>query len=188
MSRRTPKQVPGGSHRFPYGGKRGLAAGLCAAVLAACGEGSAPVEPPRPAPAPPGVVEELAVPALAESAAPDASAGERAPDAAPEPPRATVEPGLPMLLDFTRDHCLPCEIMAPWVDELRKKHAGRVQVQEINIDRPENRELGLFFKTRSIPTQVYVDAQGREVSRHVGLATKPQMERTLEQLGFAPKR
>jgi thioredoxin 1 len=110
------------------------------------------------------------------------------PDASPEPSPAAVAPGLPMLLDFTRDHCLPCDIMAPWVEELRKKHAERVLVKEINIDRPENRELGLFFKTRSIPTQVYVDAQGREVSRHVGLATKEQMQRTLEQLGFVGKR
>jgi thioredoxin 1 len=93
-----------------------------------------------------------------------------------------------MLLDFTRDHCLPCEIMAPWVDELRKKYAGRVQVQEINIDRAENRELGRFFRARSIPMQVYVDAGGREIGRHVGLATLPQMERTLEKLGLVPRR
>ncbi|MBW2278439.1 MAG: thioredoxin family protein, partial [Deltaproteobacteria bacterium] len=86
--------------------------------------------------------------------------------------------------DFTRDHCLPCKIMAPWVDELRQTHAAQVAVVEINIDRPENKPLGRFFKTRSIPTQVYVDEQGREVSRNVGLATKPQMERTLKRLGF----
>jgi len=91
---------------------------------------------------------------------------------------------LPMLLDFTRDNCLPCEIMRPWIEKLGKKHSGRVAIAEINIDRPENAELGRAFSVRSIPTQIYVDARGREVARHVGLARLAQMERTLERKGF----
>jgi thioredoxin 1 len=95
--------------------------------------------------------------------------------------------GKPIMIDFTRDHCLPCQIMAPWVEELRKKHAALVNLVEINIDRKENKPLARYFKARSIPTQVYVDERGREVSRHVGIATKPQMERTLKRLGFLDK-
>lgn len=92
--------------------------------------------------------------------------------------------GRPVVIDFTRDHCLPCEIMAPWVGELRKELDGKVDVTEMNIDRPGNKELGLFFKVGSIPTQVYIDAAGKEVSRHVGLATKPQMTATMRKHGF----
>jgi thioredoxin 1 len=109
-------------------------------------------------------------------------------DAGPDAGLATspLPPGKPMLLEFTRDHCLPCEIMAPWMKELRKEHAGRVQIVEINIDRKENKPLARYFKARSIPTQVYVDERGRELSRHVGLATKPQMQRTMKRHGFLP--
>lgn len=100
------------------------------------------------------------------------------------PAAPALPTGKPLLLEFTRDHCLPCEIMAPWMKQLREQHEQRVQIVEINIDRPENKPLGRYFKARSIPTQVYVDRYGREVSRHVGIATKAQMERTMKRHGF----
>jgi thiol-disulfide isomerase/thioredoxin len=117
--------------------------------------------------------------AAAETTEPDAGVGADAGLAAAPQPL-----GKPALLDFTRDHCLPCEIMAPWVKELRIAYGDRVEIAEINIDRPENKPLGRYFKARSIPTQVYLDAEGRELSRNVGLATKDQMERTLKRHGF----
>jgi thioredoxin 1 len=117
------------------------------------------------------------------------------PSAPPQPPAADAgipvlpahaapASGRPLLMDFTRDHCLPCQIMAPWIEELRVKLGGTVDVVEINIDRSQNRELGQFFKISSIPTQVYFDRDGREVFRNVGLATRPQMERSLREHGL----
>ncbi len=176
-----------GFHRFPFVALAGVI-GLSIAHFTACGDRPAPVDPPRLLSSSAAAPEQASSVPQEPPEPPDASVGAREPDASLAAPQATVESGLPMLLDFTRDHCLPCEIMAPWVDELRKKHAGRVLVKEINIDRNENKELGRFFKTRSIPTQVYVDGAGREVSRHVGLATQAQMELTIEKLGFVPKR
>ncbi len=99
-------------------------------------------------------------------------------------PSPTPSSGKPMLLDFTKDHCMPCTIMAPWVEQLRTKYAEHVDVSEINIDRPGNNELGIYFKVASIPTQVYVDRNGVVMSRHVGLATRAQMEGTLKKHGF----
>jgi thiol-disulfide isomerase/thioredoxin len=95
--------------------------------------------------------------------------------------------GRPVLLDFSRDNCLPCDIMRPWVDLLRKKYDGTVEVIEVNIDREENHALGMFFKTRAVPLQVYLDAEGREQARSEGIATLPQMQSNLERLGFLKK-
>ena len=83
---------------------------------------------------------------------------------------------------------MPCVVMAPWVAELRKQHGELVDINEINIDRPGNKELGIYFKVAKIPTQVYVDASGRAVSRHVGIATKAQMEASLKKHGFLDKK
>lgn len=99
-------------------------------------------------------------------------------------PSPTVVSGKPMLLEFTRDHCLPCTIMAPWMAELKKQYSEQVDINEINIDRPGNKELGIYFKVASIPTQVYVNGGGKVLSRHVGLATSAQMEATLRKHGF----
>ncbi|MCP4680508.1 MAG: redoxin domain-containing protein [Deltaproteobacteria bacterium] len=93
--------------------------------------------------------------------------------------------GKPTLLEFTRDHCLPCQIMAPWVAAIRKKYAG-LNVLEINVDRPENKTLQKFFKVRSIPSQVYLDARGGVVQSHIGLATLEEMENALKKVGLLP--
>ncbi len=121
---------------------------------------------------------------------------EQPPVPRPEQPLDTDSPapspaagsGKPMLLEFTRDHCLPCTVMAPWMAELRKQHSEQIDINEINIDRPGNKELGIYFKVAKIPTQVYVDGGGVVLSRHVGLATRAQMEATLRKHGFLDKK
>ena len=143
-------------------------------ALVACSE-------PAPSAAPPE--ERAATPGQDE--APDRAAGE-APDAGAAPTDVSpIRLGRPVLLDFSRDHCLPCELMRPWLDELRRRHARAVEVIEVNIDRPENKALAVFFKARSVPMQVYVDADGREVSRSTGIATLAQMQNQIERLGFS---
>jgi len=77
--------------------------------------------------------------------------------------------------------------MRPWVDELRKSCEGVVEVIEVNIDREENHALGMYFKARAVPLQVYLDAEGRELARSEGIATLPQMQSALERLGFMKK-
>jgi thioredoxin len=105
------------------------------------------------------------------------------------PPEATktkspLPTGKPLLLDFTRDHCLPCEIMAPWVADISSRYAKQLGVLEINLDRTKNKKLGIYFKVRSVPTQIYIDKTGREIYRHFGMATLKQMELTLKQNRF----
>jgi thioredoxin 1 len=117
-------------------------------------------------------------PSLADASAP----------ALPQRPAPTGKTPKPMLLAFTRDHCLPCDIMHPWIVELKKKYADQLDIAEINIDRKENATLAAYFKAKSIPTQVYVDREGREVSRHTGLATKQKMLATLQKKGLLRKR
>jgi thioredoxin 1 len=145
---------------------------LLALSTGACStpDSGSPERAPSPMPA--------ATPA-AEPAAPDAGARR------PQP--AGLALGRPMLVDFTREDCLPCKLMEPWLAELRRRHAGRIEVLELDLDRPENKEIARFFKAKSVPMQVYVDARGREVARGVGLATLQQMQNRLERLGFVKK-
>jgi len=166
-----------------------LATCCCLLLIAACGDEPAPDRPAKPATDPAPTPERP--PARQPEPDPAGDAASTAPipvdltaDAGPAPAVSPLPPGKPMLLDFTRDHCLPCVLMEPWLAAIREKHAAEVGVLEINIDRPPNKPLGLFFKVKSIPTQVYVDARGREVHRNVGLARQPEMEGLLKKLGF----
>ncbi len=92
------------------------------------------------------------------------------------------------MIDFTRDYCLPCQIMAPWVDELRTEYEGSVDVVEVNIDRGGNQRFALFFSIESVPTQVFVDASGHVEARHEGVASKDEMNATLSRLGWVAQR
>jgi thioredoxin-like negative regulator of GroEL len=91
-----------------------------------------------------------------------------------------------MMIDFTRDFCLPCQIMEPSVAALRREHAGTVDILEVNVDREGNERFGLFFVVDSVPTQVFVEASGRIAARHEGIATQAEMHRTFQSLGWIP--
>ena len=70
-----------------------------------------------------------------------------------------TQAGLPQVLDFGKGTCAMCKKMAPIMEELKKEYEGRVVVKVINIaQRPEFVEK---FKIRLIPTQVFLDAEGR---------------------------
>jgi len=90
------------------------------------------------------------------------------------------------MIDFTRDFCLPCQVMAPWVDDLRQKHAGVVDVVEINLDRQGTNKYGLFFGIDTVPTRVYVDATGRIVDTQKDVCSREELERTLRRLRWIP--
>ena len=86
------------------------------------------------------------------------------------------------MIDFTRDFCLPCQIMKPWISQLRLEHSQALDVVVVNIDREKNQRLALHFGIESVPTQVFVSASGHVEARHMGAASKEEMQGTLRRL------
>jgi thioredoxin 2 len=82
----------------------------------------------------------------------------------------------PVLVDFYADWCGPCKIVAPVVDDLAARHAGRVLVLKVDTDRTP----GILerFGIRGIPTLI-VFRNGKESGRHVGVAQRSQLEALL---------
>ncbi|RPI41049.1 MAG: thioredoxin [Hyphomicrobiaceae bacterium] len=79
---------------------------------------------------------------------------------------ATVNARLPKLLDLGADKCIPCKMMAPVLEELRAEYAGRMNVEFVDVwKRPE---AGRQYGVEMIPTQIFFDADGNELFRHVG--------------------
>ncbi|MBI9075175.1 MAG: thioredoxin family protein [Desulfatibacillum sp.] len=90
-------------------------------------------------------------------------------------------PGMVTMVDLGAHKCIPCKMMAPIIDELQKEYAGRASI--IFIDVWENREQGGLFGIRAIPTQIFYDKDGKEVSRHVGFLDKKSIVATFRKLG-----
>lgn len=93
---------------------------------------------------------------------------------------------LPRLVDLGARKCIPCKMMAPILDELKKEYEGQMEV--VFIDVWENRDAGEQYGIRSIPTQIFYDASGKERFRHEGFFSKEDILAKCDELGFDLKR
>ncbi len=90
----------------------------------------------------------------------------------------------PKMLEFYADWCGPCRTMKPAVEQFTKAYAGRIAVETINVD--TNKELAQKYNVTSIPLQVYLDTQGREVYRNVGAVPADAIAAKWEELHLLP--
>lgn len=88
---------------------------------------------------------------------------------------------LPCLLELGADKCVPCKMMAPILEELRQEHAGRLQVDFIDVWK--NPDAGETYGVRVIPLQIFFDAAGKELFRHEGFFAKADILAKWQELG-----
>jgi thioredoxin 1 len=87
---------------------------------------------------------------------------------------------LPRLVDVGADKCIPCIMMAPVLEELKKEYAGVLNVEF--VDAWKNPSEARKYKVRGIPTQIFYDASGKELGRHLGFISKEDILKTFEEL------
>ncbi|WP_373499931.1 thioredoxin family protein [Desulfococcus sp.] len=88
--------------------------------------------------------------------------------------------GMVTMLDLGATECIPCKMMAPILAELEKKYDGKAAI--LFIDVWKHPEQAQKFGIRSIPTQIFYDARGKEMFRHVGFMDKKSIESKLKEL------
>jgi thioredoxin 1 len=89
---------------------------------------------------------------------------------------------LPKLWDFWATWCPPCKELKPTIEALEKEYEGKIEIRSINVD--ENKELAQKFEVKAIPTLVFLDAKGNELSRIVGLTPKDTIVGRFKAHGF----
>ncbi|WP_462323985.1 thioredoxin family protein [Desulfoplanes sp.] len=95
-------------------------------------------------------------------------------------PAVLPVPGTVTMVELGAHACVPCKMMAPVMDKLEKKYAGRAAIVFIDVwDHPGEREK---YAIRAIPTQIFFDHAGREVSRHVGFYPENKISRIMDTL------
>lgn len=98
-----------------------------------------------------------------------------------------VVPGIPAkntvtVVDLGAKTCIPCKMMAPILEELKKEYAGRAEVIFIDVRDQANAGKAKAFKVMVIPTQIFYDKQGKEVFRHEGFFDKKAIAAKLDEL------
>ena len=74
--------------------------------------------------------------------------------------------GKPVVAEFGANSCVSCREMKLVLGALAREHGERVTV--VDIDLLKNTGYAARYKIQLIPTQLFFDAQGRELGRHMG--------------------
>ena len=87
-----------------------------------------------------------------------------------------IHSGKPVLVDFFAEWCGPCKMMAPALEELKKKMGDKVHVIKIDVDK--NPGAAAKFNIQGVPTLI-IFHKGNAVWRQSGVIPVNQLEKML---------
>ena len=91
-------------------------------------------------------------------------------------------PGRPALYEFGAGYCFSCKEMEKVMAALKPVYSDQMEFRMVYADK--EKELFQKYKIMLIPTQVFLDASGKEVGRHIGALTKEEVIQKLKDLKF----
>lgn len=100
-------------------------------------------------------------------------------------PKSEAKPGktqLPKMIELGADKCVPCKMMRPIMAELEKEYAGKLVIEYIDVW--EDKAKADQYNVRFIPTQVFLDENGKEFFRHTGFFSKEDILKTFRDHGI----
>jgi len=113
--------------------------------------------------------------------------GRNAEAPAPSPassPAASPQRKLPALYEFGAGKCVQCKNMAPIIEALAAEYVGVLDVRKIDVNKDQ--EITEKHRIVTIPCQVFLDSEGRELFRHEGFFEKAAIVKKLDELGVKP--
>ncbi len=86
---------------------------------------------------------------------------------------------VPVLIDFWSEHCGPCKMLSPVLDEVAAELGDKAKVTKVDV--MANRELAMQFNIRAVPTLIFMkDGEVRETK--TGILMKDAIIAKLESL------
>ncbi|MBA7553290.1 hypothetical protein ES705_45880 [subsurface metagenome] len=79
--------------------------------------------------------------------------------------------------------CIPCKQMQPIMKEIEEEYKGQVKVVFYDVWTAEGKPYIKEFGIRAIPTQVFLDKDGKEYFRHQGFFAKDELVEVLKMQG-----
>jgi thioredoxin 1 len=109
------------------------------------------------------------------------TSGETVASTVPSAPAKST--GKVTMIDLGATECIPCKMMAPILEELKKEYAGKADI--VFIDVWKNPSEAKKYGVRAIPTQIFFDAEGKEVHRNTGFMDKKRIVEILTRMGVS---
>lgn len=79
--------------------------------------------------------------------------------------------------------CIPCKMMQPIMEEIEEEYKGQVKVVFYDVWTSEGKPYAQKYGIRIIPTQVFLDKDGKEYFRHEGFFAKDELIKVLKKQG-----
>jgi thioredoxin 1 len=76
--------------------------------------------------------------------------------------------------------CIPCDKMQPIMKEIAEEYKGQVKVIFYDVRTVFGEPYKKKFNIRAIPTQVFLDKDGKEYFRHLGFFAKNELVKVLQ--------
>ncbi len=83
-------------------------------------------------------------------------------------------------------NCIPCKTMQPVMKAIEEKYGDQIKVVFYDVWKPDQKKYAQEYKIRLIPTQVFLDVQGKEIYRHEGFFPEAEIDKLLKSHGLKP--
>lgn len=80
--------------------------------------------------------------------------------------------------------CIPCKKMQPVMKSLEEKYGEQLEIIFYDVWTQEGKPKGAEYKISAIPTQVFLDKNGKEFHRHVGFYPEDEIDDLLKKQGL----
>ncbi|MCX6220947.1 MAG: thioredoxin family protein [Bacteroidia bacterium] len=79
--------------------------------------------------------------------------------------------------------CIPCQKMQTVMKAIKKKYGSQVKVVFHDVWTNEGKPFGKQYSIEVIPTQIFLDENGKEFSRHEGYFPEDELVKVLKTKG-----
>lgn len=85
-------------------------------------------------------------------------------------------------------NCVPCKMMQPVMKAIEEKYGEQVKVIFYDVWTKEQKQYAQQYKIKLIPTQVFLDENGKEFHRHEGFYPEEEIHKILKSKGLKVKK
>lgn len=81
-------------------------------------------------------------------------------------------------------NCIPCKQMQPVMKAVEKKYGKQLKVVFYDVWKEDQKHYAEKYAIRLIPTQVFLDENGKEIMRHEGFYAEKEIDKFLQSKGL----
>lgn len=85
-------------------------------------------------------------------------------------------------------NCIPCKQMQPIMKSVEEKYGEQVKVVFYDVWKSDQKKYAQQYGIKLIPTQVFLDENGKEFFRHEGFYPEAEIDKLLQGKGLKPKK